>query len=94
MRRTLLALSFLALVLVVALVASVGLGLAQGNQPVPNARPTPTAIPLPAERAPAAPESPAAGWIYIFPEDLPSISGRNWGDRRSSGSINSTQVKY
>jgi hypothetical protein len=58
MRRTFLALSFLALVLVIILVANAGLGLAQGGQAVPNARPTPTAIPLPSEHAPAAPESP------------------------------------
>ncbi len=58
MRRTLLALSCLALVLVVVLIVGASLGIAQPSQPVEDARPTPTPIlPLP-DKEPVAPESP------------------------------------
>jgi hypothetical protein len=60
MRRTLLAVSCLALVLAVGLIAGASLGIAQPSQPVESARPTPTPIlPLP-EKEPASPESPEA----------------------------------
>jgi len=61
MKRTLLAVSCLALLLVVVLVAGAGLGAAQTSQPVKDARPTPTPIlPLPEWTAPEAssPEIP------------------------------------
>jgi hypothetical protein len=61
MRRTLLAVSCLALLLVAVLVIGTGLGVAQTSQPVPGARPTPTPIlPLPEWTPPQAvsPEIP------------------------------------
>jgi hypothetical protein len=59
MKRTFLALSCLALLLVIALIVGAGLGLAQTSGPVPDARPTPTPIlPLPERQSPNVPESP------------------------------------
>ena len=61
MKRTFLALSFLALALVVALIVGAGLGVAQTGGPVPDARPTPTPlVPVPQKepQAPLEPEIP------------------------------------
>ena len=68
MRRTFLVISFLALVLLVVLIASASLGMAQTSQPVENARPTPTPIAPPPERAPAGPEGPASPEIPDLPD--------------------------
>jgi hypothetical protein len=65
MKRTFLALSWLALVLLAVLVVGAGLGMAQSNGPVKDARPTPTPVlPLPTQ----APPSPIAPEIPPLPD--------------------------
>jgi hypothetical protein len=58
MKRTFLALSVLALILLVILVAGTGLGAAQVSGPVPDARPTPTPLAPVPQRVPDVPLNP------------------------------------